>query len=117
MMLQVKDLSEYCGCRDKMEVAQIIQLSDVVMAQFGYLKLTELMYFFVLFKSGRFGRFYGSVDALVIAAALREFERLRYETLDRIERERREEERCRQAEIDRAKAITWEQYLKMKNEE
>ena len=50
------------------------------------MKLPELMLFFQQFKAGKYGRFYGSVDPMVITTALQEFLRFRAERLAVIER-------------------------------
>lgn len=55
------------------------------------------MYFFLLFKSGKFGRFYGAVDGLKIMEALREFCDMRDEHISRYVME---EEKRKQAEED-----------------
>ena len=68
------------------------------------------MLFFVRFKSGRYGKFYGSVDPLVITTSVRDFINERtfaYEQHDREVRSRREKE-------ERKKAITYEEYLRRK---
>ena len=71
--IQIRDLSEYCGCRDKISVLQINSLSKTIISLFYYLKVTELMYFFLLMKGGRFGHFYGSVDSMKITSSIQQF--------------------------------------------
>jgi len=70
---QLYNLSEYCGCKDKLQGDSLEECASVIASEFFYLKVTELMLFFHRFKSGRYGRFYGSVDPLVITTSLRTF--------------------------------------------
>ena len=70
---QLLNLSEYCGCRDKLQGKALEECASVIATEFFFLKVSELMLFFHRFKSGRYGRFYGSVDPLVITTSLREF--------------------------------------------
>lgn len=87
LAVQLNDLAEFSGCRDKMGGRQMERVAMVILTAYGHLKATELMYFFLLFKSGRFGRFYGAVDGLAITEALCRFQRLRDERLQAYERE------------------------------
>lgn len=91
---QLRDLSEYCSCRDKMTIAQLIECSRVILSNYGYLKVTELMYFFNRFKAGRYGRFYGNIDPLVITCALHDFLAERESILARVRSRQREQERA-----------------------
>lgn len=71
------------------------------------------MLFFSRFKAGRYGRFYGNVDPMVITSALVIFRRERAEVIARHEDEDREKERERQA----SEAISYEEYMKRKSRE
>lgn len=100
------DVSEFCGCKEKITPKQIDQLADIIALNYGYLKVTEVMLFFWWFKSGRYGRFYGAVDPMVITTTLRDFIRDRNALMARKESE--DEER-RHAEWKR-RAISYEEY-------
>ena len=92
---QLYDLSEYCGCKDKLQGKPLEQCASVIAGEFFYLKVSELMLFFHRFKTGRYGRFYGAVDPLVITTSLRDFIRERndaYAIHEQEERKAREEE-------------------------
>lgn len=75
LMLQIFDLNEYAGNKDKMSGTQAEQCADIIARDFGYLRVTELMLFFQRVKSGKFGKFYGGVDAITLCAMLREWVR------------------------------------------
>lgn len=108
---QLYDLSEYCGCREKLQGKPLEQCADIIASEYHYLKVTELMLFFHRFKVGKYGRFYGSVDPLVITTALRDFitERaIAYETHENQQNQARMEEY-------KAKAISYEEYKQRRN--
>lgn len=73
LVVQLYNLSEYCGCREKLTEMQLRELASVMRQQYSFLKVTEFMVFFQQFKAGVFGRFYGSVDPMVITEAVRTF--------------------------------------------
>ena len=93
---QLTDLSVFSGAKD-LTVGQLEQLASVIATAYPWMKITELLLFFFRFKTGRYGRFYGTVDPLVVTTALREFVEERNMLLDQYEREienqKRENER------------------------
>lgn len=101
---QLYNLSEYCGCKDKLSGGQLKECASVIASQFGYLSVTELMLFFYRFKSGRYGRFYGSVDPLVITTSLRDFLKERANAYDKHEQEQRRKK------DEEGTKMTWEEY-------
>lgn len=103
---QLVNLSEFCGARDKLTEGQLEDLAYIIAQKFYFLKISELMLFFFRFKSGQYGRFYGTVDPLIIIQALQEFIKERGRTIDAYERERLRQE----YEKATAEAITWEEY-------
>ena len=73
LMAQLFDLGELSGARDKMSPKQAEDFARIIRAKYGYLKTSELMLFFGNIKAGVYGQlFYGAVDALKIAQALRQ---------------------------------------------
>lgn len=108
MLPQLYDLGEYCGVKDKLDKGQMRQLARVIISEFGFLKVSEIMLFLHRFKSGRYGRFYGAVDPMVIVTALRhDFMNERAAAIDKRERvqQRAEwEEHCRLVAKERAEA-------------
>jgi hypothetical protein len=98
--IQLSDLVRFCGVKGKEEFTRIVDpVIEVVTDNFGYLKLSELMLFFQQFKAGMYGRFYGSVDPMVITEALQQFLDFRADKLAAIERKRRRaEQQQREAE-------------------
>ena len=113
--IQLRDLSEFAGCKDKLSIQQIEQIAKVIILEFGFMKATELMHFFILFKSGKFGKFYGSVDGLVITEALQEFREMRREKLWALEQKRQQIERAKQEAEHARNAMSFEEYQELKH--
>lgn len=82
---QITDLSMFTGAKNINE-EQVESLAAVIAAEYHYLKVTELLLFFYFFKTGRYGRFYGTVDPMVITLALRDFIKERNTFIDEYER-------------------------------
>ena len=107
---QLYDLSEYCGCKDKLQGKPLEECASVIATEFYYLKVSEIMLFLHWFKAGRFGKFYGSVDPLVITSSLRDFIKQRNFHLDEY---KKEEERIASESAKRT-SVTYEQYCEKK---
>lgn len=107
---QLLDLSEYCGCRDKLTGAVLKQCAELIAQEYKHLKVTEMLLFFRRFKSGRYGHFYAVVDPLVITEALGTFSRERADA--QAERQRRERDPVRKHNEASQSAITYEEYLR-----
>ena len=104
---QLYDLSEYCGVKDKLEGKSLEECASVIASEFYFLKVSELMLFFHRFKSGRYGKLYGSVDPLAITTSLREFLK---ERAREIEHRKRMEMEAEERE-SRKNAISRDEYI------
>ncbi len=93
LMIQLNDLSEYSGVRLKLTTMQLEETARTILREYHYLKVTEIMLFLRKCKCGVYGKFYGSVDPMVITSALRKFVAERGRAIDRIENARRAAER------------------------
>lgn len=109
---QLFNLSEFCGCRDKITKEQMRELAGMFTQQYHYLKVTEWIMFFYQFKGGKYGKFYGAVDPMVITTAIPLFLQERARAIDEREDAQRKAEREQWAK----EAITYEEYLRLKNE-
>ena len=76
-------------------------------------KVSELLLFFYRFKAGHYGHFYGTVDPMVITCALRDFVAERNSLITACEQRRLEQ----LSEQRRQTAITYEQWLKIKQQQ
>ena len=106
LLPQLYSLSEYCGCKDKLQGKPLEQCAGIIASDFHWLKVSELILFFHRFKSGCYGRFYGSVDPLVITTALRDFCDERWQAYTKHEQQEREAKEIESA----ANAVTWEEH-------
>lgn len=112
---QLERLNDFCGARKKMELDQQIHLATLISIEYHYLKITELMLFFYRFQCSYYGRFYGSVDAMLITEALLVFGSERRTELARFESERLKREK--QIRHDKeSEAITYDEYLILKQQ-
>ncbi len=111
--IQIFDLTRYTGIKEKPSNEHIESCASVIVQEYGYLKITEIMLFFHLFKAGIFGRFYGSYDNLVLMDSLRQFIDYRNKELRRIEQEKsrlaREEEYRRRKQ----ESVSYQEWLKI----
>ncbi|MCC8119483.1 MAG: hypothetical protein LIP09_12165 [Bacteroidales bacterium] len=101
MVEQLYNFSEYIGCKDegKLDVGQIHELGRLIRTKWGWLKVTEIMYFMVELKSHHYGPFYGWIDPLLFCGYLEKFLVERWNRIDKIERRKKaeaEDERMRQ---------------------
>lgn len=110
---QLIDLSEYCGCREKLKDNMLEDLAKIISIEYHYYKTSELLLFFYWFKAGKYGRFYGSVDPMVITTALQDF------VLDRrsayAKRVQEEERRKREAWAN-DNNMTYAEYKRLKEQ-
>ena len=93
LKIQLFDLAVFTGVK-KPSDEQITMLCETILANYGYLKVTELMVFFSKFKAGQFERFFGTFDAMLITNSLATFVELRknwiFEAYQHQENEKRE---------------------------
>jgi len=108
LVAQLFDLSEFAGARDKLNESQLRQLAQIIVVQYSYLRVTELMLFFFNFKLGKYAEFYGTVDPLAITKSLRQFMKERNDAIYKYEREIEKQKEA----MDRANAITYKEYCK-----
>lgn len=87
LMPQIYDLCEFTNSKGKLDKAQVEWLASIIAQEYGFLKVTELLLFFYRFKTGRYGRFYGNVDPMIVLNALDEFKKERDAELSKKESE------------------------------
>jgi hypothetical protein len=72
LVAQLADLNAYCGIIN-MRDDQTQRLAKVIYAEHKNTKFSEFMAFFLRFKGGVFGHFYGNVEPMVIASHLHDY--------------------------------------------
>lgn len=113
LVAQIDNLTLFTGAKNITE-QQHEELAKIIAAEYGYLKVTELLLFFHRFKAGHYGRFYGTVDPMVITCALKDFIKERNTFIDQFEREANDLKR----ELDKkVPTMSHEEYLKLKESE
>ena len=103
---QLTNLAEFSNCKTSFGKEQIRSCAEMIVAEYYYMKMTELMLFFYKFKNGEYGQFYGSVSPMVIMVSLRQFKRERNDAIFQHESLLKEKER----EESRKGTISAEEY-------
>ena len=100
LMQQILELVVYSNSKGTLNDYQAEFLANAIVNEYYYLKASELLLFFYQFKTGKYGRFYGVVDPMMITQALEVFvtERKRV-----IEQSEKSQERAEQAEWAKTK--------------
>ena len=105
-------LFDAAGVKEKMPVSRQKELSRLILVEYPYLKVTELLLFFHRLKCGRYGRFYGMVDALFITSALVQFMEERRAETKRYLAAREKEEKPEKKTV--SGGISYQEYLLLK---
>lgn len=116
ILAQLENINDFCGVLNKMTIAQMENLARIIVVEYHYFKISELMLFFYRFKCGKYGQFYGVIDPQKLISAIQVF------ASDRISETRSIETRRQQEELNRMRdewrrsttAISYEEYLKQK---
>ena len=103
----------FAWVKEKMPFSCQKELSALILTEYPFLKASEMLLFFHRLKCGRYGRFYGSVDALTITTSLLQF----------MDERRKESARYRQPDTvapatttPSSSGITYEEYLRVKEQ-
>ena len=107
LVAQLNDLNEYAGAK-KMDAPQMKAAARVLYADSYYLTLAEWMLFLYHVKAGKYGKFFGTVDALQLGVWLQSFKRERNDAHERRERS----ENVQRINAGRAEAVSYEEYLR-----
>lgn len=123
---QVFNLAEMAGTDAKFSREQMEEMITLITNEYGWLKVSELMFFFYRIKQGKYGKFYGAVDFYTITEALCKFMETRHEYIAKFERETEQERETRERDESAARAqafyaklqatgVTIEEWLKNPN--
>lgn len=107
--IQLNELSEFAGCKGKLDSDQTEQTARMILQTYGYLTIAQLMLFFQKFKRCEYGKFYGAVDPMVIMGALADFNN---EVNNELNRRKLAKERLADEEASRLLEAEKEQYRK-----
>lgn len=113
LIIQIDDALNSSGVTImKSRIGQITELAHVIYTRYHYLTLPELLLFFFKFKNGDFGDFNGVFNQQRFMKTFTDFKKYRTGM----------QQKLQQAELDkqayewRYKAISWDEYLALKNE-
>lgn len=107
---QLTNIAEFSNCQATLNKNQIRECAEMIVAEYYYLKLSELLLFFYRFKQSRYKQFYGFVSPMAILSSLPAFIRERNTILEKDEAIKREE----RYKENKEKAVSYEEYLKLK---
>ena len=108
---QLYNLSEFCGCKEKLSAEAMQECAKLIVRNYYYLSISEMMMFFIKFKSGSYGQFYGAIDPIKILMSINTFTLYRGFAIECHDREMDRLER----ENESNNAISREEYYKSKN--
>ena len=117
IVIQLSSLAEFAGVKDKFTERQLNEQASLILSQFYFLRLSELMDFFRLFRLGKYGKFYGVADPMVITEALGKFLKYRADVIDELLAQQAREEAEREREEREREAVTYEQYRELLRKE
>lgn len=112
--IQINDFSELTNVQRKLDEKQRTFVAGVIMNEYAWLKLSEVMLFIYRLKMGRYGECYGCVDAVKILSALRTFIRERNNIIDYYEQHKADNSPEHLANLKRIKEIY--ENIKRKNQ-
>lgn len=105
---QIANLSEFCGCNNKITDMQIKECATIIAQKYFYLKVSELMLFFYDFKAAKYGKFYGNIDPMVITGSLRDFVKDRNIAIEHHESEKL-------ASAPQTEGVSYEEYCELRH--
>lgn len=112
LRVELNDYQNFVAVKDENETPQEVldEMAALVLSDFYFLKLSEVMLFFKWLKTGRYGEIYGRINPTSFFRALRSFQRDRGEIIARVENERR----MARYEAESKRSVTYEEYQKNK---
>jgi len=108
---QLQDVNLFFNMKESADLLQVEKLAGIIAINYAYLTVDELLLFFFRFNSGRYRRFFSYFDPSVITDSIRDFLQEKY----RFQKQQEEERKKREWEEHKKRAITREEYLKLKN--
>lgn len=73
VLAHLQFVNMYVGAKEKLQPFQIETLARTIVSEYGFLNVAELCFFFGMFRLGKFGQLYGSVDPLKITSGLNQY--------------------------------------------
>lgn len=109
-------VSDFVGARDKFTEFQIKALGEQIVSIYPTLTMTEFILFCARLRAGRYGKFYGSVDAQQILSAFENFLADREHDYQAKEERERKEKEAMEKELAKKNAMSGEDLQKALDE-
>ena len=107
---QITDCVAFTNNKGTLDDRQTEALASLIASEYYYLKVSELMLFFRMFKLGKYRQIYGNFSPMAITLSIREFLLERNDAYFRHEAEMEREKTNREKDI----GISYQEYLKLK---
>lgn len=114
--IQIITLSDLCGAAGKINNTQTAFCAEVILAQYGYLKVTDLLLYFSNLTAGKYGYFYGAIDPQRILAWINDYLHDRNIIYEQYESRLEAAQQARLEAEHKGKTVTYEEYQQMKAE-
>ena len=110
---EIVDACQFCGLKEQPDNYQLEKLVRIIATNYDYLTVDETQLFFFRFCSSNYLHFYNTFDPFIIIRNLQMFLRERYRAYEEFEEREKERER----EMWKKNAITYEEYLSLKEKD
>lgn len=115
LKIQFGSLNDFAEVSTKIAKEQLSELSEIFLSEYYYINAAEICFFIARFKSGKYGRFYGSIDPLKITSAMLDYVSERRKDIERKERERYRNQREKEIEERGNNRISYAEYIEIKH--
>lgn len=112
--IQIQYLSQFTGVSDSVGPLKRSVLATLILSEWGYLKMSEFMFFIGRTMTGLYGAFYGNVDPMDIAVFLKKFVHERNIELSILEEKELRQQQEEERERWKRDAITYQQWQAIK---
>lgn len=110
LKVQINDYQNFVAVKDENELPDEVEreMAALILGDWYFLKMTEIMLFFRWLKTGRYGELYGRINPQSFFCKLREFVKDRNNIIFHEEGEKRQ----REDEESRKKSVSYADYKK-----
>lgn len=114
LKVQFGSLNDFAEVSTKIANDQLSELCEIFISEYYYVNAAEICFFIARFKSGKYGRFYGSIDPMKITSAMLDYISERRKDIERKEREQYRLQRQEEIEERGNNRISYSEYVEIK---
>lgn len=114
LKVQFGSLNDFAGVSTSISKEQLSELSKIFLSEYYYMNVAEICFFIARFKSGKYGRFYGSIDPLKITNAMMDYVSERRQDIERHEREQYRIQREKEIEERGNGSVSYAEYIELR---